>query len=108
MTPNALLAAAAAASTAGGAEKTQQHQVRLFDHEERRVSGAAVPASLRDALLGALDTARWPPVTHRHRVESERYLVVTAEIKGGRGGGAAVVDPYLAGSLSIYTLICMK
>ena len=90
ITPNALLLAAAARESTP--RSSSQHAWDgLFDHEERRVSGAVVPAELYGALLHALETARWPPVTHRHRVESERYLVVTADIKGGVGGA---VDPY--------------
>jgi hypothetical protein len=92
--------------------------------EERRVAGAAVPTQLCGALLRALDTARWPPVTHRRRVDSERYLVVTAEIKGGRGGDSErkvsstddkanqttatksrmAVDPYLVGLFKLHAV----
>lgn len=115
VTQNALLASCmgkhsemAAGAAVAEEATTEERRTSLFAFEERRVSGAAVPSRLYDALLRALQTARWPPVTHRNRVDSERYLVVTAEMKcgGGDGGGdhnRRAVDPYVAGA-SIHPL----
>ena len=86
MTVQALVAAAANPTGAHAA---------LFAPEERRLAGAVVPAALYATLLDALDNARWPPVSHRRKVASERYLVVTSDIRRGGNASDGVVDPYL-------------
>ena len=48
----------------------------------RRVAGAPVPRALLADMRHALDAARWPPVSHRRKVDSERYLVVRREVLG--------------------------
>ena len=56
--------------------------------------GAPVPEPLLANLRVALETARWPPVSHRPKVDSERYLVLRREVLGANDPRSDVVDPY--------------
>ena len=55
---------------------------------------ARVPRPLLANLRGALDAARWPPVSHRPKVDSERYLVLRRGVLGANDPRSDVVDPY--------------
>ena len=93
MTPHALRAAAKDADAMMMKKKKKKKKnaaAAAFAFEERRSRGASVPSSLRADLLRELVRARWPPVSHRPKVNSERYLVVAADVRGeteGRGRG---------------------
>ena len=84
-------AARAAAAGVSPGELAEMCARAVEPAEERRVAGAAVPSALLQPLRAALEAARWPPVTHRRRVASERYLVVRREPQTGGGAGT---DPY--------------
>ena len=60
----------------------------------RFVRGASVPRPLLANLRRALDAVRWPPVSHRPKVDSERYLVLRREVLGANDPRSDVVDPY--------------
>ena len=60
----------------------------------RFARGASVPRPLLANLRRALDAVRWPPVSHRPKVDSERYLVLRREVLGANDPRSDVVDPY--------------
>ena len=66
----------------------------LTSRTARFVRGARVPRPLLANLRGALDAARWPPVSHRPKVDSERYLVLRRDVLGANDPRSDVVDPY--------------
>ena len=66
----------------------------LTSRATRFVRGARVPRPLLANLRGALDAARWPPVSHRPKVDSERYLVLRRDVLGANDPRSDVVDPY--------------
>ncbi len=108
MTPHALRAAAKDADAMMMKKKKKKKKknaaAAAFAFEERRSRGASVPSSLRADLLRELVRARWPPVSHRPKVNSERYLVVAADVRGEPRDGEEtaeraratndVVDPF--------------
>ena len=86
------------------ADANHRKHADLTARTVRRVAGAPVPPALLADMRHALDAARWPPVSHRRKVDSERYLVVRREVlgegkngekNGSQAGDDRVVDPYV-------------
>ena len=86
------------------ADASHRKHADLTARTVRRVAGAPVPPALLADMRHALDAARWPPVSHRRKVDSERYLVVRREVlgegkngekNGSQAGDDRVVDPYV-------------
>jgi hypothetical protein len=86
------------------ADANHRKHADLTRRTVRRVAGAPVPPALLADMRHALDAARWPPVSHRRKVDSERYLVVRREVlgegkngekNGSQAGDDRVVDPYV-------------